>query len=139
MPRQIDPTWEPPLDDPREQGLKDYDRLRQELMLTRDALRAADVDRQTIARRIDDLTTELRQSKAIEAEAVREQISYKTSLEDVARLILAVLKRGVEARKNGDPYSPPAIPIEAVEQQATEIEDLLGKMPMFLTRPNPIN
>lgn len=135
MARQMDPNWDPPVDDPREAGAKDWDRLRQELMVTRDALRASDVDRQAMARRIDDLTTDLRQAKAIEAEAVREQISYKTSLEDVGRLVLAVLKRGIEARKNGDPYAPPAISSAQAEETSSEIENVLrDALPTFLNR-----
>ncbi len=139
MARQLDPAWEPPVDDPRETGTQTYDRLRQELMLTRDALRAADVDRETMARRIDDLQADLRQSKAIEAEAVREQISYKTSIEDMGRLCLGILQRGIQARKNGDPYAPPAIPLPQQETTAQEIEDVLREhAPTFLVR-GPMN
>lgn len=139
MSRQLEPNWDPPVDDPRASGAKDWDRLRQELMLTRDALRASEVDREAQARRIDDLTGDLRQSKAIEAEAVREQISYKTSLEDVGRLILAVLKRGIEARKNGDPYAPPAISTAQAEETSSQIEDVLrDALPTFLNR-NTVN
>lgn len=139
MNKPLNSNWEPPVADPREAGLRDWDTLRSELMVTRDALRASQVDCEAYARRIDDLTKDLARSKALEAEAVREQISYKTSLEDVGRLILAVLKRGIEARKNGDPYAPPAIPNAQVEETATQIEDVLREaLPTFLNR-NTVN
>jgi len=139
MARFVDANYDPPINDPREDGAKHWDTLRQELMVTRDALRAAQADVEAYARRVDDLTRDLNHCKAIEAEAVREQISYKTSLEDVGRLVLAVLKRGIEARKNGDPYAPPAIPNVDVERTSGEIEDVLRQhAPTFLTR-EPLN
>lgn len=139
MSRQLEPNWEPPVDDPRASGAKDWDRLRQELMLTRDALRASEVDREAQARRIDDLTKDLNRSKALEAEAVREQISYKASIEDMGRLCLGILQRGIVARKNGDPYAPPAIPNVDIEKTSSEIESVLkASAPTFLSR-EPLN
>ena len=41
---------------------------------------------------------------------MREAMSYRTSLEDVGRLVLAILKRGIDDRRDGQPYAPPAIP-----------------------------
>lgn len=135
MNKHTDPNWEPPIKDPRESGAKDWDRLRQELMVTRDALRASEIACEGQARRIDDITADLKRAKAEASEAVREVISYKASLEDVGRLILGVLNRGVAARKNGDPYAPPAIPNVDIEQTAGEIEDVLkASMPTFLAR-----
>lgn len=131
------PTYEPPLTDPREEGVKHWDMLRSELMLSRDALRSSEMDREVMARKIDDLTKDLLRSKAIESEAIRELMAYKTSLEDVGRLVLAVLKRGVEARKNGDPYAPPVIPNapEALQVHVDAIEGVLSQLaPTFLTR-----
>lgn len=137
MNKQLNPNWEPPVADPREAGLRDWDTLRQELMVTRDALRASQVDCEAYARRIDDLTKDLARSKALEAEAVREQISYKTSIEDMGRLCLGILQRGIVARKNGDPYAPPAIPNVDIEKTSNEIEDVLkAAAPTFLNRNN---
>lgn len=139
MLNKTNPNWEPPVSDPREAGMRDWDTLRQELMVTRDALRASEVDREAQARRIDDLTKELTRAKALQEEAVREQISYKTSIEDMGRLCLGILQRGIEARKNGDPYAPPIIPGVDIEKTSGEIEDVLRKSaPTFLSR-EPLN
>ena len=102
--------YDPPTRDPREEGAQHWDRMRNELMTTRDQLRAAEIDREAQARRIDDLTRDLRQSKSAEADSMREAMSYRTSLEDVGRLVLAILKRGIDDRRDGQPYAPPAIP-----------------------------
>lgn len=139
MSKQLNPNWEPPVADPREAGLRDWDTLRSELMVTRDALRASEIDREAQARRIDDLTKDLNRSKALEAEAVREQISYKASIEDMGRLCLGILQRGIVARKNGDPYAPPAIPNVDIQKTSDEIENVLRESaPTFLNR-NTVN
>lgn len=125
--------YEPPARDPREEGAAHWERMRNELMTTRDALRATEIDREAQARRIDDLTRDLRQSKSAEAESMREAMSYRTSLEDVGRLVLAILKRGIADRRDGQPYAPPAIP---TPQRGDPVsDDDVAKIETLLSRP----
>ncbi len=100
-------SYEPPVNDPREEGRQHWDRLRSELMVTRDALRASEVDREAMARTIDDLRAENKRLLALREEDRTECVALKTSLEDVGRLVLAVLKRGGQARRGGSDYAPP--------------------------------
>ncbi len=107
---RTDDIYDPPVTDPRTDANQEWTRMRNELLALRDSLREVTAMCETQAIRISTLTDDLKRARACEAEAIRETISYRTSLEDVGRLVLAILKRGIDDRKGGDPYAPPAIP-----------------------------
>lgn len=124
-----DATYEPPANDPRDEGRQHWDRIRSELMVTRDALRTSEIDRETQARVIDQLKADnkkLAEDREIDR---NECVALKTSLHVIGRLIVAVLQRGAETRKNGDAYAPPAggtVDSEGIDAVARNIEDLLA-------------
>lgn len=134
MTRQPNPAYDPPMKDPREEGVQHWDTLRTELMVTRDALRSSEIDRESQARRIDDLNREnARLTKLREADQ-NECIVLRTSLENVGRMILAILKGGALARK-GDSEFAPSVLQHTIDGQIKEIEDALqGNAPKFLVQ-----
>lgn len=140
--KQIDPTYEPPAQDPREEGIKHWDRLRSEYMLAKDQLRAADIDREAMARTIDGLRAD-NTRLTLRAEASdRECISLRTQLGDVARLLHSILKNAAAARKGDGAVAPFTPPLDqtVIDGQVREIEQALsGDPPAFLTQRADLN
>lgn len=120
----------PPERDPRTEANAEWDRMRNELLTIRDQLNSANVDREVLGRQVDALKRDLATAKSVANEAMREAMSYRTSFEDVGRLILAILKRGIEDRKGGDEYAPPAIPSSVrgdpvSDEDIRQVEDII--------------
>lgn len=127
MAKEPNPAYEPPLTDPREDGVKHWDQLRNELMVTRDMLRAMNAENEAKSRRIDDMTADLKREKDISLRARNEVIALRTSLQNVGRMLLAILKEGNLAGRSDDPYQPPAVPVQR-DVDMKEMEDLIHGM-----------
>lgn len=124
-----DTTYDPPVNDPREEGRQHWDRIRSELMVTRDALRSSEIDRETQARVIDQLKADNKKMAEDREIDRNECVALKTSLHIIGRLVLSVLNRGSETRRNGDAYAPQAggvVDGDSIEAVAKSIEDLLA-------------
>lgn len=121
--------YDPPVNDPREEGVKHWDKIRSELMLTRDQLKASDLDCEAKARQIDQLKKDYADLQHLRELDRNECVALKTSLHIIGRLVLSVLNRGSETRRNGDAYAPQAggvVDGDSIEAVAKSIEDLLA-------------
>lgn len=127
MSKQPNPAYEPPLTDPREDGVKHWDQLRNELMITRDMLRAMTAENEAKSRRIDDMNADLKREKDISLRARNEVIALRTSLQNVGRMLMAILKEGNLAGRSDDPYQPPVVPVQR-DVDLKEMEDLIHGM-----------
>lgn len=149
MATELTGNYEPPLRDPQEEGLKHWDQLRAELMTTRDMLRAVTVDNEVKARRIDDLTEQLKVEKNLSLRARNEVIALRTSLENIGRMLIGILKEGRLAGREEGPYQPPVVPTNnqgAIDDIANMLDlskpvpppvhPLTGKVPEFLVKAN---
>lgn len=132
MKKQPDLTYQPPINDPREDGVKHWDQIRQELMLTRDALGLAEGDLNAARRRIAELESDKEKLAAAREVDRNECVTLRTSLEFVGRMILAVLKGGAMVRKGDNEFAPNILQ-ETLHGQVKEIESVLrGDTPQFL-------
>lgn len=133
--RNPDPNYIPPESDPRMEGEKHWHTLRQELTLAREKVSELAADLMAANRMINQLEQRNLTLEKLSDRDRRECVSLRTSLEDIARLLIDKLHGATEARDTkGAPteYAPP----NNRDRQVAEIEQLLTKPndppPLFL-------
>lgn len=134
MTRHPNQAYDPPVKDPREEGLQHWDTLRTELMVTRDALRSSEIDRTSQARRIDDLVAENRRLTDLREIDRNECIELRTQIQAGADFFLNILRSGAAKRKGAEAFAPRSHR-EIVNDQIKQIEETL---PKFLQANPPI-
>lgn len=131
-------SYDPPVNDPREEGVKHWDQIRGELMTTRDELRAAELELESKNRIIEDLVKSNERLTALREKDQAECLTLRTSLQNIGHMILTVLKVGQAARTGPEAYKPSTELQKTLATQIEEVESLLqGNAPKFLTDRSP--
>lgn len=131
--RQPDRNYTPPLNDPSTTATADWDKLRNEYMMTRDELTEVQADLITKTKIIEQQEAELVSLRRLREEDRNEAISLRTSLVNAADIILKAAERSKIDRKGGDPFAPRAIqsqiqgePVPDHDQDS--LENLVGRL-----------
>lgn len=129
----IDRTYTPPISDPAHTATVDWDKLRQQLMLTRDALTDAETTIITQRKQIEQQEKELVTLRKQREEDRNEAISLRTSLVNAADIILTAAKRSNIDRRGGDEFAPRAVTSQVQGDPVTqgdqkELEDILSRV-----------
>jgi len=134
MSRSPDLKYDPPINDPREDGVKHWDTLRTELMTTRDALGFAEIDLKVAREQIAKLEAEnVKLAQAREVDQV-ELITLRTQIQEGAKFFIGILQNGQKARGAAQ-YAPKASHQKILEGHVEQIEETLrGSPPTFLTK-----
>lgn len=128
-------TYDPPVNDPREEGIKHWDKMREELMTTRDELSASEAESAQQKMMIESLIKDNDRLTTLREQDQAECIALRTSLQNLGHMILTILKIGMQARKGPGAYAPPNDLQKTLAGQVDEIEAVLqGKPPKFLTQ-----
>lgn len=126
--------YDPPINDPREEGVKHWDKMRTELMTTRDELSSSEAERAQQKLMIESLIKDNDRLTALREQDQAECIALRTSLQNLGHMILTILKIGMQARKGPGAYAPPTDLQKTLAGQVSEIEAVLqGSPPKFLT------
>ena len=135
MSKQPNQAYDPPLKDPREEGIQHWDTLRTELMVTRDALKSSEIDRTAMARRIDDLTAENKRLVELRETDRNECITLRTQIEAGADFFIGILRAGNAARKPGPEAFGQRTHRQIVDEKIDQIRE---NLPTFLKANQPI-
>ncbi len=126
--------YDPPIHDPREEGLQHWDTLRQELMTTRDALGFAEIDLKVAREQVAKLEAENAKLSAAREQDRTEVITLRTQLQEGARFFINILKDGAASRAGAAAYAPKMPHEKVIDSRVAEIEEVLsGAPPKFLT------
>lgn len=131
MSRQPDLTYQPPISDPRDDGVKHWDTIRKELMLTRDALALSEGDLGAANRRIKELESDKEKLSADREADRNECVTLRAQVQAGADFFLNILRAGQQSR--GPEAYKPKTHREVIDGQVKEIENMLsGEAPLFL-------